>query len=82
MILFSQILHKTKNGIYFQFVLNCLETCMRNYTRIQKMDIHVSPLKIAVTTIPRKLNIAPYPYKNKFCISENSKPISTQRIML
>lgn len=25
------------------------------------------PLKIAVTTIPRKLNIAPYPYKNKFC---------------
>lgn len=25
------------------------------------------PLKTAVPTIPRKLNIAPYPYRNKFC---------------
>jgi hypothetical protein len=25
------------------------------------------PFTMAITTIPRKLNIAPYPYKNKFC---------------
>lgn len=29
------------------------------------------PLKMAIPKMARKLNMAPYPYKNKFCMRDN-----------
>lgn len=34
-----------------------------------KLERYILPFIITVPNIPRKLNIAPYPYKNKFCNS-------------
>jgi hypothetical protein len=53
-------------------IVNWLSNGLKLNSRVQLLrDSFFSPLKIAVTTIPRKLNIAPYPYKNKFCKSRN-----------
>lgn len=29
------------------------------------------PLNMAVITMPKKLNMAPYPYRNKFCTTKS-----------